>query len=91
MRGYSIHCVVCKLGTHEMVDHFCLISDNVLSYAEWMWINSYMAYSDDNLDKQIFDKDDAPGRAIRWLPELDEKSKVGSMEEYQAVATRYSH
>ncbi|WP_329958631.1 DUF6708 domain-containing protein [Limnobaculum parvum] len=91
LRSYVIRCVVCKPGTTEMIDHFCLTADSSLSYDEWMWINSYMAFSDDNLDTTTFEKDNVPGKAIIWKPEYDEKAKVSSMEEYQSVAARYSN
>ncbi|AWH87232.1 DUF6708 domain-containing protein [Limnobaculum parvum] len=90
LRSYVIRCVVCKPGTTEMIDHFCLTADSSLSYDEWMWINSYMAFSDGNLDTTTFEKDNVPGKAIIWTPEYDEKAKVASPQAYQSVAARYA-
>ncbi|MCD1127452.1 hypothetical protein LPW36_15865 [Jinshanibacter sp. LJY008] len=91
IRSYVIRCVVCKPGTTEMADHFCLTADSSLSYDEWMWINSYMAFSDGNLDTTTFEKDNVPGKTITWKPEYDEKAKVTSPEEYQSIAAHYSN
>ncbi|WP_338085991.1 DUF6708 domain-containing protein [Limnobaculum eriocheiris] len=85
IRSYVIRCVVCKPGTTEMADHFCLTADSSLSYDEWMWINSYMAFSDGNLDFTTFEKDNVPGKTIKWLPEYDEKAKVSTIDEYNKI------
>lgn len=85
VRNYRIECVVCKPGTNQIVDHFLLSTDSSLCYDEWMWINSYMAFSDKNLDKTITVPESLWARKVVWPIDIDRKSKAASLEEYEKI------
>ncbi|OCG31068.1 DUF6708 domain-containing protein, partial [Gilliamella sp. HK7] len=56
-RSYRLECVVCEPNTTKVIDHFLLATGSSLGY-EWMWINSYMAFSDNNLDAEFMPEED---------------------------------
>ncbi|OCG79300.1 DUF6708 domain-containing protein [Gilliamella sp. Occ4-3] len=90
VRTYRIECVVCKPNTTNVIDHFILCTDSSLSYDEWMWINSYMAFSDNNLDRELMPEEEFTWPIkVNWPEEIDKKSKASSLEEYQKIDAEY--
>jgi hypothetical protein len=89
-RTYRIECVVCKPNTTSVIDHFIFCTDSSLSYNEWMWINSYMVFSDNNLDGELMPEDAFTWPIkVNWPEEIDKKSKASSFEEYQKIDAEY--
>ncbi|WP_294833190.1 DUF6708 domain-containing protein [uncultured Gilliamella sp.] len=90
IRNYRLECVVCEPNTTYVIDHFLLVMSSILNYDEWMWINSYMAFSDENLDKKLKPEDEFSWPIkINWPEEIDKKSKASSLEEYQQIDDEY--
>jgi hypothetical protein len=90
VRSYRLECVVCEPNTTKVIDHFLLAADTSLSYDEWMWINSYMAFSDNNLDAEFMPEEDFTWPIkVNWPEEIDKKSKASSLEEYQQIDAEY--
>jgi hypothetical protein len=90
VRSYRLECVVCEPNTTKVIDHFLLAADTSLSYDEWMWINSYMAFSDKNLDAEFMPEEDFTWPIkVNWPEEIDKKSKASSLEEYQQIDAQY--
>jgi hypothetical protein len=90
IRNYRLECVVCEPNTTKVIDHFLLAADNSLGYEEWMWINSYMAFSDNNLDAEFMPEEDFTWPIkVNWPKEIDKKSKASSLEEYQQIDAEY--
>jgi hypothetical protein len=90
VRSYRLECVVCEPNTTKVIDHFLLAADTSLSYDEWMWINSYMAFSDKNLDAEFMPEEDFTWPIkVNWPEEIDKKSKASSLEEYQQIDAEY--
>jgi hypothetical protein len=90
VRTYRIECVVCKPNTTKVTDHFILSTHNCLTYDEWMWINSYMAFSDNNLDAEFMPEEEFTWPIkVNWPEEIDKKSKASSLEEYQQIDAEY--
>jgi hypothetical protein len=90
VRTYRIECVICKPNTTKVTDHFILSTHNCLTYDEWMWINSYMAFSDNNLDAEFMPEEDFTWPIkVNWPEEIDKKSKASSLEEYQQIDAEY--
>ncbi|OCG31405.1 DUF6708 domain-containing protein, partial [Gilliamella sp. HK7] len=74
-RSYRLECVVCEPNTTKVIDHFLLAADTSLGYEEWMWINSYMAFSDKNLDAEFMPEEDFTWPIkVNWPEEIDKKS-----------------
>jgi hypothetical protein len=90
VRSYRLECVVCEPNTTKVIDHFLLAAYSSLNYYEWMWINSYMAFSDNNLDGELMPEDEFtwPNK-VNWPEEIDKKSKASSLEEYQQIDAEY--
>ncbi|MWP48067.1 DUF6708 domain-containing protein, partial [Gilliamella sp. Pas-s27] len=85
VRSYRIECVVCEPNTTKVIDHFLLTAGSP-SYNEWMWINNYMAFYDDNLDGELMPEDEFTWPIkVNWPEEIDKKSKASSLEEYQKI------
>lgn len=92
IRSYRIECVVCKPNTNSIIDHFIFTTDSSLSYDEWIWVNSYMAFSDKNLDtEQIIEDDYEWCVKINWPEEIDKKSKASSLEDYNRINGEYKN
>ncbi|OCG27291.1 hypothetical protein A9G45_00355 [Gilliamella sp. HK2] len=90
VRHYRLECIVCKPNTTQIVEHFVLSSNSSLGYEEWMWINSYMAFSDKNLDAEFMPEEDFTWPIkVNWPEEIDKKSKASSLEEYQQIDAKY--
>ncbi|OCG47245.1 hypothetical protein A9G34_02605 [Gilliamella sp. Choc4-2] len=90
VRSYRLECVVCEPNTTKVIDHFLLAADSSLGYDEWMWINSYMAFSDNNLDAEFMPEEDFTWPIkVKWPEEIDKKSKASSLEEYQQIDAEY--
>ncbi|OCG31069.1 hypothetical protein A9G45_01645 [Gilliamella sp. HK2] len=89
VRTYRIECVVCEPNTTNVIDHFTFCIDSSLSYDEWMWVNSFMAFSDKNLDTEQMPDEYEWSVKINWSEELDKKSKASSLEEYQQIDAEY--
>jgi hypothetical protein len=90
VRSYRLECVVCEPNTTKVIDHFLLAADTSLGYEEWMWINSYMAFSDNNLDAEFMPEEDFTWPIkVNWPEEIDKKSKASSLEEYQQIDAEY--
>jgi hypothetical protein len=90
VRSYRLECVVCEPNTTKVIDHFLLAADSSLGYDEWMWINSYMAFSDNNLDAEFMPEEDFTWPIkVNWPEEIDKKSKASSLEEYQQIDAEY--
>jgi hypothetical protein len=88
-RSYRLECVVCEPNTTKVIDHFLLATGSTLGY-EWMWINSYMAFSDKNLDAEFMPEEDFTWPIkVNWPEEIDKKSKASSLEEYQQIDAEY--
>ncbi|OCG15454.1 hypothetical protein A9G24_05170 [Gilliamella sp. App6-5] len=89
VRSYRLECVVCEPNTTKVIDHFLLTAGSP-SYDEWMWINSYMFFSDNNLDAEFMPEEDFTWPIkVNWPEELDKKSKASSLEEYQQIDAQY--
>jgi hypothetical protein len=89
VRSYRLECVVCEPNTTNVIDHFLLATGSSLGY-EWMWINSYMAFSDNNLDAEFMPEEDFTWPIkVNWPEEIDKKSKASSLEEYQQIDAEY--
>jgi hypothetical protein len=89
VRSYRLECVVCEPNTTKVIDHFLLATGSSLGY-EWMWINSYMAFSDKNLDAEFMPEEDFTWPIkVNWPEEIDKKSKASSLEEYQQIDAEY--
>jgi hypothetical protein len=89
VRSYRLECVVCEPNTTKVIDHFLLAAGSSLGY-EWMWINSYMAFSDNNLDAEFMPEEDFTWPIkVKWPEEIDKKSKASSLEEYQQIDAEY--
>jgi hypothetical protein len=89
VRSYRLECVVCEPNTTNVIDHFLLATGSSLGY-EWMWINSYMAFSDKNLDAEFMPEEDFTWPIkVNWPEEIDKKSKASSLEEYQQIDAEY--
>ncbi|MCX8600354.1 MULTISPECIES: DUF6708 domain-containing protein [unclassified Gilliamella] len=92
IRNYRIECVVCEPNTTYVIDHFLLAADNSLSYDEWMWINSYMAFSDNNLDADFMPEEEFSWPIkVNWPEEIDKKSKASSLEDYNRINGEYKN
>ena len=90
VRTYRIECVVCEPNSNHIADHFILSTHNSLYYDEWKWINSYMAFSDNNLDAEFMPEEEFSWPIkINWPEEIDKKSKASSLEEYQRIDDEY--
>jgi hypothetical protein len=90
VRSYRLECVVCEPNTTKVIDHFLLAAYSSLNYYEWMWINSYMAFSDNNLDAEFMPEEDFTWPIkVNWPEEIDKKSKASSLEEYQKIDAEY--
>ncbi|OCG47246.1 hypothetical protein A9G34_02610 [Gilliamella sp. Choc4-2] len=90
VRSYRLECVVCEPNTTKVIDHFLLAAYSSLNYYEWMWINSYMAFSDNNLDGELMPEDAFTWPIkVNWPEEIDKKSKASSLEEYQQIDAEY--
>ncbi|OCG47895.1 hypothetical protein A9G35_03030 [Gilliamella sp. Choc5-1] len=90
VRSYRLECVVCEPNTTKVIDHFLLAAYSSLNYYEWMWINSYMAFSDNNLDGELMPEDEFTWPIkVNWPEEIDKKSKASSLEEYQKIDAQY--
>ncbi|WP_218058086.1 DUF6708 domain-containing protein, partial [Gilliamella sp. HK7] len=89
VRTYRIECVVCEPNTTNVIDHFTFCIDSSLSYDEWMWVNSFMAFSDKNLDTEQMPDEYEWSVKINWSEEIDKKSKASSLEEYQQIDAEY--
>ena len=90
VRNYRIECVVCEPNTTYVIDHFLLDTASALNYDVWMWINSYMAFSDNNLDAEFMPEEEFPWPIkVNWPEEIDKKSKASSLEEYQRIDDEY--
>jgi hypothetical protein len=90
VRSYRLECVVCEPNTTKVIDHFLLAAYSSLNYYEWMWINSYMAFSDNNLDAEFMPEEDFTWPIkVNWPEEIDKKSKASSLEEYQQIDAEY--
>ncbi|OCG30428.1 hypothetical protein A9G45_01655 [Gilliamella sp. HK2] len=90
VRSYRLECVVCEPNTTNVIDHFLLAAGSSLGYDEWMWINSYMAFSDNNLDAEFMPEEDFTWPIkVNWPEEIDKKSKASSLEEYQQIDAEY--
>ncbi|OCG34116.1 MULTISPECIES: DUF6708 domain-containing protein [unclassified Gilliamella] len=90
VRSYRLECVVCEPNTTKVIDHFLLAAYSSLNYYEWMWINSYMAFSDNNLDRELMPEDEFTWPIkVNWPEEIDKKSKASSLEEYQQIDAEY--
>ncbi|MCX8574729.1 MULTISPECIES: DUF6708 domain-containing protein [unclassified Gilliamella] len=90
LRSYRIECLVCKPNTTIVVDHFILSIDNSLNYDEWMWLNSYMMFSDTNLNNELIIESGFEWFIkIKWPEEIDRKSKAGSVEAYLQIDAEY--
>lgn len=81
VRNYRIECVICLPDKNKIIDHFILSTGTDLCYDEWMWINSYMNFSDKNLDKTTFEKNSWLAKKIVWPAEIDKKSQASSLVE----------
>ncbi|OCG79299.1 DUF6708 domain-containing protein [Gilliamella sp. Occ4-3] len=89
VRSYRLECVVCEPNTTKVIDHFLLTAGSP-SYDEWMWINNYMAFSDNNLDGELMPEDEFTWPIkVNWPEEIDKKSKASSLEEYQKIDAEY--
>jgi hypothetical protein len=89
VRSYRLECVVCEPNTTKVIDHFLLATSSSLGY-EWMWINSYMAFSDNNLDAEFMPEEEFTWPIkVNWPEEIDKKSKASSLEEYQQIDAEY--
>ncbi|OCG50155.1 DUF6708 domain-containing protein, partial [Gilliamella sp. Bim3-2] len=74
VRSYRLECVVCEPNTTKVIDHFLLAAYSSLNYYEWMWINSYMAFSDNNLDRELMPEDEFTWPIkVNWPEEIDKK------------------
>ena len=92
VRTYRIECVVCEPNSNHIADHFILSTHNSLCYDEWMWINSYMAFSDENLDKKLKPEDEFSWPIkVNWPEEIDKKSKASSLEDYNRINGEYKN
>ncbi|OCG61595.1 hypothetical protein A9G48_09840 [Gilliamella sp. wkB18] len=90
VRSYRLECVVCEPNTTKVIDHFLLAAYSSLNYYEWMWINSYMAFSDNNLDAEFMPEEEFTWPIkVNWPEEIDKKSKASSLEEYQQIDAEY--
>jgi hypothetical protein len=90
VRSYRLECVVCEPNTTKVIDHFLLAAYSSLNYYEWMWINSYMAFSDNNLDGELMPEEEFTWPIkVNWPEEIDKKSKASSLEEYQQIDAEY--
>ncbi|MWP48078.1 hypothetical protein GQ589_11635 [Gilliamella sp. Pas-s27] len=90
VRSYRLECVVCEPNTTKVIDHFLLAAYSSLNYYEWMWINSYMAFSDNNLDGELMPEEEFTWPIkVNWPEEIDKKSKASSLEEYQKIDAEY--
>ncbi|WP_085166072.1 DUF6708 domain-containing protein [Gilliamella bombi] len=90
VRNYRLECVVCEPNTTKVIDHFLLAAYSSLNYYEWMWINSYMAFSDNNLDGELMPEEEFTWPIkVNWPEEIDKKSKASSLEEYQKIDAEY--
>jgi hypothetical protein len=90
VRSYRLECVVCEPNTTKVIDHFLLAAGTSLGYNEWMWINSYMAFSDNNLDAELMPEEEFTWPIkVNWPEEIDKKSKASSLEEYQQIDAEY--
>ncbi|NUF50716.1 DUF6708 domain-containing protein [Gilliamella sp. ESL0250] len=90
VRSYRLECVVCEPNTTKVIDYFLLTADTSLSYDEWMWINNYMAFYDNNLDAELMPEEDFTWPIkVNWPEEIDKKSKASSLEAYQQIDAEY--
>jgi hypothetical protein len=89
VRSYRLECVVCEPNTTKVIDHFLLTAGSP-SYDEWMWINNYMAFYDNNLDGELMPEEEFTWPIkVNWPEEIDKKSKASSLEEYQQIDAQY--
>ncbi|NUF50608.1 DUF6708 domain-containing protein [Gilliamella sp. ESL0250] len=90
VRSYRLECVVCEPNTTKVIDHFLLAAYSSLSYDEWMWINNYMAFYDNNLDAELMPEEEFTWPIkVNWPEELDKKSKASSLKAYQQIDAEY--
>ncbi|NUF50606.1 DUF6708 domain-containing protein [Gilliamella sp. ESL0250] len=90
VRSYRLECVVCEPNTTKVIDHFLLAAYSSLSYDEWMWINNYMAFSDNNLDAELMPEEEFTWPIkVNWPEEIDKKSKASSLKAYQQIDAEY--
>ncbi len=86
----TIRCIVYEsLDSTNIIDTFNLITTesatNALHMTNnklWLWINSFMNFDDEFLEKSINTAQGIWGREVNWPDDMNKKSMLSSMDEY---------
>ncbi|HAP0365273.1 TPA: hypothetical protein KGM75_001439, partial [Escherichia coli] len=86
----TIRCIVYEsLDSTNIIDTFNLITTesatNALHMTNnklWLWINSFMNFDDEFLEKSINTAPGIWGREVNWPDDMNKKSMLSSMDEY---------
>lgn len=86
----TIRCIVYEsLDSTNIIDTFNLITTesaidalHMTNHKLWLWINSFMNFDDEFLEKSINTAPGIWGREVNWPEDMNKKSMLSSMDEY---------